>query len=311
MTIFPFVDIYLTRRCNLQCSYCGVYKEKKDEMTGEDWIEIFKWLKGKSRTISIFGGEPTMHKDFEQIVEGLNDLHMNYAICSNCSLPLKTLNRFAEIPVTTFGGSIDSLKDNFPDSWSRTKSLHALRILPIFQENGSNIILNFMACKTNWQELPVITEYCRKRGWHMCFNLFHGDKGGIFAGGSPSLALNQNEIEKLTKMILKEKDIDDTILGAREFFESTSLYGLTQNWHCNSYVTLMIDSDGQLLICREFAGEIIKVLSIWDLVSEVITPLEYKGFVTLDSTKCNGCFHEIHYTSRMIEEGLINEKTIF
>jgi len=310
-SLFPFVDIYLTRECNLRCSYCSVYKETKSTLDAVTWKEVFTWLKGKTRTVSMFGGEPTIHPDFEYIIRALNELDMNHVICSNCSIPPKTLKKYAEIPVKTFGGSIDSLQDNFPDKWSRIKSHNALKVLPIFQENGSNIILNFMACKTNWFELPTMTTYCRERGWHICFNLFHVQKGGIFAGGGSPLALNKPELEKLSKMLVEEKKKDDTILGTIEFFQNLPKFGLYQNWHCNNYVTLMIDSDGQLLVCREYAGEKTSQYSIFDLITGDLSPMEYKKIVAEDAKKCHGCLHEIHYTSLMVEKGLIDEEVIF
>jgi len=73
---FNYVGAFLTLRCALQCDYCinddsGV-ERKRDEMSGEEWIDGINRLDiGKDLAITLEGGEPTMHPDFYNIIEGI------------------------------------------------------------------------------------------------------------------------------------------------------------------------------------------------------------------------------------------------
>jgi MoaA/NifB/PqqE/SkfB family radical SAM enzyme len=72
---FNYIGIFLTLRCNLNCSYCinNFSKlEHRREMSGKEWIDALSSIQTKSDLpISLQGGEPTIHPDFYSIVDGL------------------------------------------------------------------------------------------------------------------------------------------------------------------------------------------------------------------------------------------------
>ena len=73
---YNYVEIYLTLRCNLGCSYCinknGVLKRERKEMSAEQWVNAFNKIDFGETPITLGGGEPTRHKGFYEILEGLN-----------------------------------------------------------------------------------------------------------------------------------------------------------------------------------------------------------------------------------------------
>jgi len=74
-----YAEAYLTLRCNLRCPYCindpddKVVRNRK-EMSGEEWIEMLNKIDFGNVPLTLGGGEPTIHKDFYQIVNGINPL---------------------------------------------------------------------------------------------------------------------------------------------------------------------------------------------------------------------------------------------
>ncbi|MAH45564.1 hypothetical protein CMI37_07030 [Candidatus Pacearchaeota archaeon] len=70
-TIVPItIELHLTNRCNIKCHYCIFNdRDKQLELDGMDAIRIINTLRGIGIKGLIFsgGGEPTIHKDFEQI----------------------------------------------------------------------------------------------------------------------------------------------------------------------------------------------------------------------------------------------------
>lgn len=78
----------LTLRCNGNCPFCILHGRGRyhdlEEISGDETLAFWNGLEHpKGHRLSLIGGEPTLHKDFEQILHGLE----NYAITlsTNCS----------------------------------------------------------------------------------------------------------------------------------------------------------------------------------------------------------------------------------
>ena len=73
---FNYIAVFLSFACTLRCGYCinhhGGDLVKKRWMSGEDWIRGLNRITGGADIpLTLQGGEPTVHKHFYQIVEGL------------------------------------------------------------------------------------------------------------------------------------------------------------------------------------------------------------------------------------------------
>jgi len=74
--IFPYIRLSITDVCNFKCGYClpnGYQKDKSDNRTFLTYEEIGRLAKGLSELgvckIRLTGGEPTVRKDFFDIVK--------------------------------------------------------------------------------------------------------------------------------------------------------------------------------------------------------------------------------------------------
>lgn len=86
---FTNVYIYITEQCQLRCKHCYLGQRLTNSLIMPkekvfDLLEKIHILGGKK--LSILGGEPTLHKDFEEIIEYANKLKYNIiAINTNAS----------------------------------------------------------------------------------------------------------------------------------------------------------------------------------------------------------------------------------
>jgi hypothetical protein len=76
-----YVAAFLTLRCNLKCSYC-INKfsdfQLQEEMSADDWIKgLSRITTRKDLPITLCGGEPTIHREFYKLVDGLQNKHMD------------------------------------------------------------------------------------------------------------------------------------------------------------------------------------------------------------------------------------------
>lgn len=130
---FNYIAVFLTFSCQLRCTYCinhhGGNLVKDRRMSGEDWIKGLNRLNTRSDLpITIQGGEPSVHKDFLNIIGGVrNDIPID--ILTNLEMPLefwrqippKRLQRsskYASIRVSYHHG-----QSNFEELTSRVRTL--------------------------------------------------------------------------------------------------------------------------------------------------------------------------------------------
>ncbi len=78
------VFLEITRNCPLNCKHCYIgEKDKKNEMSKEHWFKIIDRLKHFNiNSCVLFGGEPTVHKQFYEI--------LSYAISNFRSVAVET-----------------------------------------------------------------------------------------------------------------------------------------------------------------------------------------------------------------------------
>ena len=79
---YNYIGVFLTLRCNLNCSYClnrqGEFDYDREEMPGEYWLDALGRIETREDLpLSIQGGEPTIHRDFYDIFSNLYGKHMD------------------------------------------------------------------------------------------------------------------------------------------------------------------------------------------------------------------------------------------
>ena len=124
---FNYVACFLTFACQLRCPYCinhhGGDLVIKRRMEGKDWIRgINRLVLPKDTPVTLQGGEPTVHKDFVEIVNGIRE-----------DIPIDILTNF-ERPLDQWLYNIDParLRRNSPYASIRIswhKGQHDLREL--------------------------------------------------------------------------------------------------------------------------------------------------------------------------------------
>ncbi len=79
----------VTAHCNLTCNHCPWLKQKSQDMSTEKWINIIRELKSRGVMFLVFeGGEPTLRKDLQELIEFGQSLGMITIVVSNCTRSL-------------------------------------------------------------------------------------------------------------------------------------------------------------------------------------------------------------------------------
>ena len=101
-------------RCNLACAGCGKI-DYEDEILNKR-LSLRECLDAVDEcgapVVSIPGGEPLIHKDIVEIVEGIVARKKFVYLCSNALLLEKNLGRFTPSPYLTFSVHLDGLGEH-------------------------------------------------------------------------------------------------------------------------------------------------------------------------------------------------------
>ena len=101
-------------RCNLACPGCGKIDYEDDilnrRLSVEECLEAVDDC--GAPIVSIPGGEPLIHKEIKEIVEGIVARKKFVYLCTNALLLEKNLNKFTPTPYLTFSVHLDGMEDH-------------------------------------------------------------------------------------------------------------------------------------------------------------------------------------------------------
>lgn len=92
------VDIEITNRCNLRCSYCAHFSSAGDverDLPKEEWLSFFGELNRCAvMDVCLSGGEPFYREDIKEIIGGIIRNQMRFTILTNGTLITEELAAF-------------------------------------------------------------------------------------------------------------------------------------------------------------------------------------------------------------------------
>ena len=155
---FPYIRLSITDVCNFKCGYClpnGYQKDKSDNRTFLTYEEIGRLAKGLSELgvckIRLTGGEPTVRKDFFDIVKIIkNNSGIKKTVITTNGYRLDQIaNQIVDSGLDGINISIDSLnRETFKNITSHDRLPEILKGIEKLQQlNFKNIKINAVLLK--------------------------------------------------------------------------------------------------------------------------------------------------------------------
>src|SRR3989344_4493838 len=94
------MQISLTNRCNLKCSYCyAMYPDREDkDLSSEEILKLIDEMAAAgTRRVNLVGGEPLLRKDIGEIIRRVKSHGMQCAMTTNGYLVPRKIDEIAEI----------------------------------------------------------------------------------------------------------------------------------------------------------------------------------------------------------------------
>ncbi|MCK5139810.1 MAG: radical SAM protein, partial [Thermodesulfovibrionia bacterium] len=150
---------------NLKCSYCGVVDNSRPDPSLPDiyyWLDISK--KVGCMGVSLFGGEPFLRKDLEQIVKVATFKNLYTQLSTNLTLvDERKLDRLSDFGLGELRFSIDGMQQ-----WEHSKKVHSTlannvdQLLKRKDEWNFNIAATLVLTPNNWRGVLIVLDYLKQ-----------------------------------------------------------------------------------------------------------------------------------------------------
>jgi hopanoid biosynthesis associated radical SAM protein HpnH len=155
-------------RCNLACAGCGKI-DYPDEILNRR-LSVEECLaavdEGGAPVVSIAGGEPLLHKELPQVVDGMIQRGKYVYLCTNALLLKKRIDDYKPSPYLTFSIHLDGNEDRHDASVCQQGVFdRAVDAIKLAIGRGFRVTVNCTLFQgENAQEIADFLDYCKELG---------------------------------------------------------------------------------------------------------------------------------------------------
>lgn len=157
----------LTYRCPLQCPYCSNpldFARHQDELTTEQWIEVFRQARELGAAqLGFSGGEPLVRQDLAELIRAARGLgYYTNLITSGIGLTEARIAEFAEAGLDHIQISFQAADEEVNNLLAGSKKAfaHKLEMARAVKKHGYPMVLNFVTHRHNIDNIEQIIRLC-------------------------------------------------------------------------------------------------------------------------------------------------------
>jgi len=269
----PILIAFVTYRCNLRCTMCGLYELREysnpDELSAEEWKGIIQSAKKLGTfIISISGGEPLLRKDLEEIICHAERNKISTHLCTNGTLiDIDRAKSLRECGLKTISFSLDSAYEEVHDA-IRGKGQYQKTLIGIQNIRQIapeiRISINTVITKINFRGISSLVHLAKKLGAIQIkfapvhSNLLHRYKN---EKTWEEFFFNKEELQELEKELTKARNLCKTeqiLTTSDRFYSGISRSFLEQNFFtCYAgFLDCIVTPDGKLGVCCDIESSL-------------------------------------------------------
>lgn len=282
-------SLEITPSCNNRCIGCGnVFSREPVPLSFASWKRVITYIQPYASSIKLTGGEPTLHPEFESIVNLFAELDLSFTLFTNArwDKPEKIVTLLSSLPQC--GGILVSLHGNNaegheaftqqPGSFKETIENIRLASMARLQVHTSTVIT-----KWNWNCVDEIVELSKKLGAGSA--IFNRYIGQALPSLEPDLWQLREAIARVENLRYRGYPVKLGNCIPQCFVENSS----TPCWAGKAYCT--IDPWGNVRPCNHslwVAGNLLSqsIEEIWQ--SEKMST--WRSFLPLSCRHCGNLF---------------------
>src|SRR6476469_6293787 len=240
-------SIYLTDRCNLDCSYCTEYDNSRPHPKLEDlklWIKKIRDL-GTMR-IALVGGEPLTHPNVVELVRYCRELGFATSLTTNgFLLTRKLVAQLEDAGLQVMQISVDRMT---PSAITKKSFKTILPKLDYFRDSKISLHITGVICADTLSESEAVLETGLSRGIPTEVRLVHADPLQRFRVARGS----KEELEKFIDSMIERKRRGEKIHTNEAIlrYQKSLLRNEPVEWTCTAgYKLFFVSAQGKFWEC--------------------------------------------------------------
>ncbi|MFC1643802.1 radical SAM protein [Candidatus Omnitrophota bacterium] len=159
--------LFITLRCNLNCSYCGLIKKRTKELSTEDTFRLLGKIRPHNAALSISGGEPLVRADITEVLKKAKELGFAPVFLNTNALLIHEKEEVLKY-VDYLIVSLDSLNENKWDrilgveGASKTISGNIKTCSKLQKKYGFKMIINSVITPETIPDIYEVMNLCRE-----------------------------------------------------------------------------------------------------------------------------------------------------
>lgn len=207
------VDIEITPRCNLRCSYCYYFNnpgESYSELSTEEWLKFFDEL-GRCcvMNVTLSGGEPFIREDLKELLSGIVKNRMRFSLLSNGGL---IDNEIASYIAST--GRCDQVQISIDGSFAEVHDTcrgkgafeGATRGIQILQKHGISVGVRLTLHHQNVDDIEAVSDFLLNTLNLPSFSVNAASYLGSFREKKDEIGLSLDERYRAMTSLLKARE---------------------------------------------------------------------------------------------------------
>ena len=157
------LDLDITNRCNLRCTYCGHFESDGDvghDLPKEEWLKFFEEMNRCAVTnVTLAGGEAFIREDLKELIDGIVRNRMRFGILSNGTLITDEMASFlastgrCDSVQVSIDGSMPITHDTCRGKGSFVKAVNGIKHL---QKHGVHVAVRVTIHRKNVHDLEAV-----------------------------------------------------------------------------------------------------------------------------------------------------------
>jgi len=334
MNKIHIVNLLVTRKCNLRCSYCGIVRNMKtlpktypkmkhyydNEMSTKLILNFLEKLKNHNPDafVIIYGGEPILRSDLFEIVQYCNDLKLGYTIISNNTIELqdKLDDLLNTVHVAGYTASIDPLIiSDSTDVDRRVKSEQGLERLLQYKYIIKDLVAEITVDKNNVPYLYDLVKKLSDLGINSDITFIDTAKSPYYDFSNindPNLLIKDTiEVKKIFDRIIK----DNLDVHMAKSLLPKIVEALPSKLDCKmekDINTICVDADGTMRLCLRIKGTSTPRVEIDKLFAQngKLDPFFIDSIKTDKQNYCRLCNHTCYIMGDLISKGVSSSELV-
>ena len=333
MDTVQIVNVLLTRRCNLKCSYCSIVRNyldkpeeypdmsyyRKNELTSDQWISIIDRI-GSNNPNAFFifyGGEPFLYSGLQDVLRYCNIQNINYTVITNNTdyVQSEIFRIYKSLgPYYGFTSSVDPiiLKNNDGSHIWEKSFLGFERLSRIKKDNiAKDVVAEVTITKDTLKDTYNLIKRLSENGIYSSVTCIDDKKNKYYDFSTiedRKLLIQKNQtVYKEFHKIYSDKSllvhIPELLLELFDILPSNMKCDIYKDYH-----NMCLDADGSVRLCLRIKGTKTPKLKLDQVIDKngFVTE-EFKESLKKDyNNYCCGCNHTCLLMSKMFSNSIIN-----